>query len=165
MATHNAKQIWRKARNMEQKEGYALVLSNTILSKIPIWAKAGQPISSTRKEEKGRAKLECFIACLPRCSGSILHRATRIIENRLQWFSQPDGIHQQKDAKKYSLKCLFKKFFNWLSHFLRICILPFPKYTHIWTTFFYFFFNIWVSKNEKFYTDFQSVEIIWKKCT
>jgi hypothetical protein len=50
---------------MEKTEVWAtrtLVLSNSILSKILICAKAGQPIPSTRKEEKGVAKLEWFIA-------------------------------------------------------------------------------------------------------
>ncbi len=40
-----------------------------------------------------------------------------------------------------------KKFFNWLSHFLRICILLFPKiliYVLWHQHFFYLFFNIWV---------------------
>jgi hypothetical protein len=86
---------------------------------------------------------------------------------RLKWFSQLDGIHEQKAAKKYSLKCLLKKFFNWLSHFLRICIILFPKNTHICTPwpqhFFYFFFNIWVSKKCRILRWFQIRENILKK--
>ncbi len=50
-------------------------------------------------------------------------------------------------------------FFNWLSHFLRIFILLFPKNTHICTPWpqnvFYFFFNIWVSKNRRILGWFQ----------
>ncbi len=86
---------------------------------------------------------------------------------RVQWFSQLDGIHQQKDAKWYSLKSLLKKFFNWLSHFLRICIIS--KNTHICTpwppNFFLSFLTYDNQKNAEFYADFKSVEIIWKKCT
>jgi hypothetical protein len=88
---------------------------------------------------------------------------------RLQWFSQLYGIHQQKDAKYYSLKCLFKKFFKWFSHFLRICIILFPKNTHICTPWphniFISFLTYEYPKNAEFYADFKSVEIIWKKCT
>ncbi len=40
-------------------------------------------------------------------------------------------------------------FFNWLSHFLRICILLVLTYTHIstqWPQIFLFFFGIWILK-------------------
>jgi hypothetical protein len=81
--------------------------------------------------------------------------------NRVQWFSQLDRIHQQKDAKWYSLKCLLKKFFNWLSHFLRICILLFPKNTQIcnpWPQKFVISFLTYeYQKNAEFYADFKSV--------
>jgi hypothetical protein len=78
---------------------------------------------------------------------------------RLQWFSQLDGIHQQKDSKEYSLKCLLKKFFNWFNHFLWICIILFPKNTHICTPWpqncLFLFFNIWVSKKRRILRWFQ----------
>ncbi len=47
-------------------------------------------------------------------------------------FSQPHGFHQQKDAKYYSYKRFFKKFYNWFSKFLRICNLLDPNDTHVY---------------------------------
>ncbi len=89
------------------------------------------------------------------------------MSNRVQWFSQLDEIHQQKDAKEYSQKCSLKKFFNWLSHFLRICILLVLTYTHICTQWpqknFCSFLAYEYSKFAEFYADFKSVEIIKKK--
>jgi hypothetical protein len=88
---------------------------------------------------------------------------------RVQWFSQLDGIHQQKDAKKIFFKMFVKKDFQ--------LDKPTPanlhstisnKYPYMYSmtpTFFYFVFNIWVSENAEFYADFKSVEIIWIKCT
>ncbi len=88
---------------------------------------------------------------------------------RVQWFSQLDEIHQQKDVKLYSPKRLLKKFFNWLSHFLRICILLVLTYTHICTQwpqkFFCSFLAYEYPKFAEFYADFKSVEIIGKKST
>ncbi len=53
-------------------------------------------------------------------------------------------------------KMFVKKFFNWLSHFLRICIILFPKNTHICTPWPQnFFFNIWVSKKRRILRWFQ----------
>ncbi len=93
------------------------------------------------------------------------------VGSRVQWFSQLDEIHQQKDAKLYSQKRLLKKFFNWLSHFLRICILLVLTYTHTVyvlndpKNFFVFFLAYEYSKFAEFYADSKSVEIISKKST
>ncbi len=69
------------------------------------------------------------------------------------------GFTSKKMPRKNSLKCLLKKFFSWISHILRICILLLPNNTHICTpwpqNFFYFFFNIWVSKKRRILRWFQ----------
>ncbi len=68
------------------------------------------------------------------------------------WWDSP-----AKRCQIIFFKMFVKKFFNWLSHFLRICIILFPKHTHICMysmtpKFFYFFFNIWVSKKRRIFT-------------
>jgi hypothetical protein len=59
-----------------------------------------------------------------------------------------------------------KKFFNWLSHFLRICIILVPNNTrNDPKNFFYSFCGYEYPKYAEFHADFKSVEIIEKKCT
>jgi len=62
---------------------------------------------------------------------------------------------------------LLKKFFNWFSHFLRICIMLFLKILiyvlHDPKIFFYFFFNIWVFKKRRILRWFQIRGNILKK--
>ncbi len=55
-----------------------------------------------------------------------------------------------------------KKFCNWLSHFLRICILQIFIYVRNDPNNFLFFLAYEFSKYAQFYTDFKSVEIIGK---
>ncbi len=62
---------------------------------------------------------------------------------------------------------MLKKCFNWLSHFLQICILLVLRNTNICTqlpqNFFSSFLAYEYSKYAEFYADFKSVEIIGKK--
>jgi hypothetical protein len=102
-------------------------------------------------------------------SSSSCSSSTTSLDSRLQWFSQLDGIHQQKDAK-YSLQCLFKKFFNWLRYFLWTCILLHPKNTHTGTvctqwpqTFFLFICLHMNIKNTQILSWFQIRWNNWKK--
>jgi hypothetical protein len=80
------------------------------------------------------------------------------MSRRLQWFSQLDGIHQQKDANFQLVKPFFANLQSIIS----------KKYLYMYSMtpkFFISFLTYEYSKNAEFYADFKSMEIIWKKCT
>jgi hypothetical protein len=79
----------------------------------------------------------------------------------LQWFSQ-------LDRRKKMQNHILKMFFNWFSHFLRICILLVPNNTLYicipWPQIFVSdFFAYACSKYLEFNADFKSAEIVGKK--